>query len=57
MSSILCLYFFQQFNIPDEFTAVHLFLDAWYQTDVYKETQYADEEIIETWKERRGMQK
>ncbi|XP_072018916.1 chloride intracellular channel protein 4-like isoform X2 [Amphiura filiformis] len=45
---------FKEFQIPDEFTAIHLYLDAWYQTDVYKETEYADEEVIDTWKEKRG---
>ena len=42
----------QRFQIPDEMSAVHLYLEAWYQTDVYKETEYADEEIMESWKER-----
>ena len=49
--------FLQQFQIPDEFQSVHLYLDAWYQTDVYKETEYADEEIIDSWKEKRGANK
>lgn len=48
---------YKQFQIPDDFQATHLYLEAWYQTDVFKETEYTDQEILDTWKEKRGFKK